>query len=959
MKSFSVAYYFISTVFLFLLVGQNVSAQITIKDKIMVNPRGEITATIDNKGKIADPGEHFYPVVQQISANEYLILKSGHLKFYFEHAESYGINNVSDHVLNYSVYGSHTNITESVPIADYFEGPIVVKEGANLQCPENQTYFKSYKTIPIGPTDDTWIWKWSEVAENGDSSVLHTNGFGFIPFEIDSDPDSAQATVYVQFGIGKVQTNAQLTSSYLTIQADDILTDIEAPFLIYRVDGAWTEETLSYENRPATDLFDYLIADSSDIIIDIGNTYSKNITSYTQQWLNGSKADHGVRLVSTARHVFASKESILTTIPTIGLNLSLPAKNVDPILDMGYVEAGDTLHVDYLGFNHYSDYNYTPTPDSINAEYALIFEEKPGCKAQNIVQLLPFMEEDTTKAPYFEFVLNQSLTIPLDSVPEKEIYLEPKIKFENGITKLPGNIFTFLTMEIYDVPFIELPDNSQSFPIALLDGRPDGRAYLGSHRPGDNIDVLTIPETQDSTFKIRIVGELIKGLILVKQNPLGEPNTNSLPAYSSLEGVRSKIENDPYCGVPEEYAAKDGFFVTCFEFTIGESKTIEILLGDSKYFYAVADDEDPSNLLIKELQVSNSSNAPLDLPEGGIANAFSGDDIIDVVSGGKSGVYWERKRALISADGTVTMQDLPNGLVRLIGRYWEPEKEYKVKLKAVSENQHGELEIKVIKPNKLGDRDRTYTDAINQKYNVDSLAIVYGGRTGMPPQFLKAMISKETSMNAGYRYEPNTDYSYNHWKTNDQRIVHESMKNNPYWITDAGDLGIPTIPTNHSNILDGNGNIISYPGFEGTLYDLFSPHRDNEVKNSTKISSKLVQLKKDASTQLIAQNITGLTEIDSLAQQLLTDWLKNTYRGGLVNIAKQTRIVASYGPLQLIYLYGFYEVRGFPLNVNYLPETLNENVDFALEYSLRFYIENKFNKSGFSRNDTQFSVVSE
>lgn len=56
-----------------------------------------------------------------------------------------------------------------------------------------------------------------------------------------------------------------------------------------------------------------------------------------------------------------------------------------------------------------------------------------------------------------------------------------------------------------------------------------------------------------------------------------------------------------------------------------------------------------------------------------------------------------------SSDGTLIMHDLPSGIIRLAGRYWEAGK-YKVKLKVNHGGKTGELEITVVKPDRLGDQ---------------------------------------------------------------------------------------------------------------------------------------------------------------------------------------------------------------------------------------------------------------
>jgi hypothetical protein len=139
----------------------------------------------------------------------------------------------------------------------------------------------------------------------------------------------------------------------------------------------------------------------------------------------------------------------------------------------------------------------------------------------------------------------------------------------------------------------------------------------------------------------------------------------------------------------------------------------------------------------------------------------------EAIPADKSGGYWERKRAIIDNNGSITVQEVPDGIVRVIGRYWENGKTYKVKLKASSGNRTGTLEITVVRPDKLGDKYAKAKDVFDKVINVDSLIIANAGKYGIPPQLLKAHISGEVytkdfgpgigeGFTPGYLYEPFT-----------------------------------------------------------------------------------------------------------------------------------------------------------------------------------------------------------
>lgn len=394
-----------------------------------------------------------------------------------------------------------------------------------------------------------------------------------------------------------------------------------------------------------------------------------------------------------------------------------------------------------------------------------------------------------------------------------------------------------------------------------------------------------------------------------------------------------------------------GFEQIEFMALIGEAN--DIMLGESKY-YAAVKNPDSGEISIEE--VETDANEKPKQPANLVSNAFSGNPI-EVVSGGKSGVYWERKWAAISDNGSISTGKLPSGVIRLVGRYWEAGNQYKVKLKAAAGTRSGELEITVVKPERLGEdeNEKIYTDALQRTYDLDSLAIRYGGKHGIPPQFLKGMVSQESSRKAAYRYEENTDYRYQMNDRDNYPDVRRRMKNNHYWITDKNDEGDPPIPTNHV-IYEEQGHGGNYPGFVGTMYDVFLKKRESDIDNRSELKKKSNEIKKVVKRELKEKSVEEDSlsiKLEEISDERLNKWVENEYRGGLSDIAKQTRIVASYGPLQLMYLYGFYE-NTYPENRDFLPETMNEDVDVGMKYAIKFFINRKFNQP-FSNTDVNFS----
>lgn len=557
------------------LAATKTNAQVVIKERVEIKGNNGQTIRDFNRQKLTRPGWPYHPVLKQVGPGKYRVLKSGLLKLYFDQAQTYGIENIEDHTLVYSIKGPESNTEASLQIADYMDGPVVLKDGASVSCSEKQTYFESTKTYPLGPTDDAWIARYAEMQNTGGGLSLDANGFGYNPYSGhgNAHPDSARSSVFLQFGIRQFESNANLIQASFLIAADTLVTDPTSDIFIYRVLDSWDEETLTYQNKPATDTADYIVVQPSDILEEPGIIYQKPITAFVDEWITGDKEDHGIQIASTTRHIFKSKEAIFgfSFVPTIGLTLSVPSGNTNHTAELGYARAGDTLSVNFLGFQNQLEDVFSLNEDSVDANNALVFSKDTGCQTNNLLRLLPIMEEDISRHPYFEFEINYPLNFSgLDTTSVyQDFFIEPKLRFDNGVTAYPGEVFTFSRMQIYDVTTVSVPGYSQPVAVALLDDEIDRSAPL-DFDTGEKLSVLTLPEAKGTSFKIRTSGDLLKGVSFGKvRADIPENNSFAFTEEGMLTKIiNSHIEDDPYCGQPLT-EVPEGIFISCFEFTIG------------------------------------------------------------------------------------------------------------------------------------------------------------------------------------------------------------------------------------------------------------------------------------------------------------------------------------------------------------------------------------------------------
>jgi hypothetical protein len=373
-----------------------------------------------------------------------------------------------------------------------------------------------------------------------------------------------------------------------------------------------------------------------------------------------------------------------------------------------------------------------------------------------------------------------------------------------------------------------------------------------------------------------------------------------------------------------------------------------ILLGESKYYYLggndydgweIRDDWDPSKPVPSSINI--------------IADFY----VDPIRSGDRLAVYWETNKAMPNG------RPLPNGIIRLVGRYLDPEDNERNKVTLTAKyiayygDDYSSVDIEVKKPDVLGNPDlddkprHTLIKDVfsnNDSYNLwlDDFIFTYAGENGIPPQVIKGQIAKETSFKPAWRYEPFTDLKLQ--KTKYDEFFAPDL---PFNVRD----GIPNdLPASHSNISPG-------------------PY----VKNATTIGSYAVQywfpryvkrgLGSDPDTIVGSAKLTrfwylifwttalsrelsgiptGVVEVKNFAHDFVKGSILNGSYDRAFNKTAQTRKVTSYGFVQMMYTsavddlygkwretkgkYGTYVDRSDPADY---PERLNEQEFLFPRYS--------------------------
>jgi hypothetical protein len=372
-------------------------------------------------------------------------------------------------------------------------------------------------------------------------------------------------------------------------------------------------------------------------------------------------------------------------------------------------------------------------------------------------------------------------------------------------------------------------------------------------------------------------------------------------------------------------------------------KGIEIMLGETKYL-GLKKREEYGETIYKISEIPIDYGEEPEFPADADGWTWIKDkDVwserpVDVEVEGASPVFFDWLYGDIRTSGSAkpTMTDLPDGMIRIIGRYWDKDKENNLKLFTSKTNEFNAdtIEVKVIKPNKLGDSPYkitgpTYTDGVDKEYNLDSLIINRAGELGILPQVIKSIMNTESNHEPAYRYEPFHDLTIIQNPEADNNIKCDST--HIYWINSETDLGSPGIPI-HNNVRDADAKVINYPGYV-TAWDYYMKNQsfyDTSVYD--KQGEKWNEYKVNYEDQFIEEGMEKVMADDSskiLADTSYITFLRDTIGGkGFVGTVAQTRIAASYGVMQLTYyskiggeILGIYD---YPDNNDeFLPEYIN------------------------------------
>jgi hypothetical protein len=352
-----------------------------------------------------------------------------------------------------------------------------------------------------------------------------------------------------------------------------------------------------------------------------------------------------------------------------------------------------------------------------------------------------------------------------------------------------------------------------------------------------------------------------------------------------------------------------------------EVRYCSILLGETKYFYAVWVEDDPW-LETPYLRICET-DSPV-LPAGAEASDVwvNREPVYDPVcgciqpgpplppvlnmeygenAGSRLGVYWEKN------GGT---GDLPVGMIRFVGRYWHADSVYMVRLIALKlvsyaggERPFGSsVPIEVKKPTKLGNSHQTTQNVFGEDLNLDEFIINFAGENGIPPQLIKAHIEKETDFKNAFRYEPFEDiYVQKRPRNKVGFMIKRDGSSLPFVVSESGMGG--NIPTGHTNV-----SPTDYERTPQKITEFLEDHLGRYVNTTDVrvIGKELYTRELTEDLKRLHQEVLELRLKGKVAANFAIEVMENRfhwkeYGDDYNNFYAQTRISTSYGMIQMLY----------------------------------------------------------
>lgn len=383
--------------------------QIIIKERIELSQQQQ-SALQNISPNTGSPSQPFWIPLEE---GQFLMLKSGELTLRFDEATLRQEPLSGADMLYLQRNGKQGIQLFDVPARDHLPETMHVNEHG---CGGDRFLYTSDTTsLGVNVTKDATVSSASPGANNGLDSAL-------VAGPVVSEEYTTK--IFLEADLSGFQSPVTVISSDLVLQGINVAQNYDGTFTLSRVTMPWTETGVTWANQPGADSGSSLSMDAQFPDGSRGTFFT--VTPIIESWLSGTHPNYGFSVSKQGEEAnsFYSREGELT--PTLRIAFTPPGGPADnPVFEVGYVEAGDTLS---FNFNNFSldPFAQPETPYS----YPLTFSTGGfgPCTAQN-VKIIAHLAPAYPDSMEVEMLVD---ILPNHLASGDSALVLPKLKFSNG-----------------------------------------------------------------------------------------------------------------------------------------------------------------------------------------------------------------------------------------------------------------------------------------------------------------------------------------------------------------------------------------------------------------------------------------------------------------------------------------------------------------------------------------------
>lgn len=570
----------------FLNIGiQSAQAQITINEKMELQEKSknntESHQEDDVKALVGSLPKR--SVLYPLGDGEYLVLRTGRLKLSIGEAVLYDpqTNKRTQLTMQRKQAATETQIQRNIDSG--LLSPIIIEADG-----EKIMFYRTSVDFNKSAVADTYVDGKNRSKNHGDDQLINVRSYN--PKNESKINNGRNGLISFGFNGFNIQQNGTLQRAKLQLQPPVRSIKYGYPgFTVYKAMGSWREMDADWLNRPSAggggievtenDLKHVRYIGPEDSLKT--GIYNIDVKNYVRDWL-GSQGSSGVLLKQPypgyGEPSFISVEGALVNIGVAAPGVSITISNSRPevpdqrIVDFGHVEAGDVLAFNFNGFQNY----LRNSSGDGQIRQKLRFSQNDSAYTE-FLEAEVLMEEDTTRRPYITMDLQADTSTVASG---DTVALHPKVEFDNGI-KQPFSYRQRFTTGIIR--------RRQAGTLLNVEKKDTADFFKGLETPWAFIanDSLSI-DSVETAIHAKTYFRIGEDVSPASTNLGTSPDTDN-PKPSVLDS------NAPPIIFPSGGPLFSKLVQDSLQLTVKKDTAGKILLGQTKYYYAVEDPNDSAS----------------------------------------------------------------------------------------------------------------------------------------------------------------------------------------------------------------------------------------------------------------------------------------------------------------------------------------------------------------------------